>query len=482
MNTALDPELPRPLYLQIYDSLRQGILTGDLAPGSRLGASRNLAVDLGVSRNTVVLAFEHLAAEGYLETRTGAGTFVTASLPDPAPTAPPPPRRKLERRQTVSARGRRLSDFAHRVAVRPPTPFQAGLPALDHFPYALWNRLLNRTIRNLPTDAWGYAPAGGHPPLRRAISSYLRTRRGVECDPEQVVIVSGSQQGIDLAARVLLDAGDSAVIEDPGYGGARAALWGASVETLPVPVDAEGLQVRSIPDLDSAPRLVCVTPSHQHPLGSTLSVSRRLELLAWASRLDAWILEDDYDSEFRYSGRPVATLKSLDDSERVLYLGTFSKVMFPGLRLGYLVVPRQLISAFEAARFCADRHSPILDQATTTAFMEQGHFARHVRRMRVLYQSRQEILLDLADTVLGHRVEVRPSPAGMHLVAWLDPEADDRAVARAALDAGLQTAAVSAYAIQAPVAPGLLLGYSGFDASQMKEAMTNLAGVIDAEV
>ncbi|MDX1383026.1 MAG: PLP-dependent aminotransferase family protein, partial [Thermoanaerobaculia bacterium] len=345
-------------------------------------------------------------------------------------------------------------------------------PALDRFPFRLWSRLLTRAVKELPTAAWGYADAAGYPPLRRAVAEYLGESRGVVCAPEQVVIVSGSQQGIDLTARVLLDPGEAAIVEDPGYAGARAALWGAGIDTVPVPVDPDGLQVDRIAaaggDRSATPRLCCVTPSHQYPLGATLSVARRLELLAWAREHDAWVLEDDYDSEFRYTGRPVATLKSLDGDGRVIYLGTFSKVMFPGLRLGYLVVPPKLVAAFEAARYCADRHSPVLDQAATTAFLEEGHFARHLRRMRVLYGERQQVLLEILDRRLGDRVRVAPAAAGMHLVAFLDPGVDDRAVAARVAAAGFHAAALSSYALAARTPPGLLLGYSGFDAAAME--------------
>lgn len=467
-----------PLQRQLYDAVRSAILDGRLAPDDRLPATRALAADLAVSRNTVTGAFEQLLAEGYLEARVGAGTFVAASLPeDLLRAAAPATRVEPGAAPRLSKRGRMLastpvSPSRARDAIR---PFQTGIPALDAFPIDLWSRLAARASRRSAPAHMGYGDPAGFAPLRRAVAEYLRASRGVRCTWEQVVITAGSQQALDLAARVLLDPGDTAWIEDPGYMGARGAFTAAGVRCAPVPIDAEGLSVAAGAARHPGARMAYCTPSHQYPLGVTMSLARRMALLAWARARSAWIVEDDYDSEFRYAGRPLAALQGLDAAGRVIYTGTFSKVLFPAIRLGYLVAPDGAVDAFVAARALADRHPPVLEQAIAAEFLESGHFARHVRRMRALYAERQEALAAAAVRDLAGLLDVPPAEVGMHLIGWLPDGSDDRAASSRAAAAGVSAPALSRYAMRARLRPALLLGYAAFSVRKIRDAVRRLA-------
>jgi GntR family transcriptional regulator/MocR family aminotransferase len=481
----LNAAAAEPLYQQLYAEIRGAILAGRLAPGTRLPSSRALAASLEVARATVVSAFDQLIAEGYLESRAGSGTYVAHSLPDdllhagaPAtalrPADAPGP--------GLSRRGRALA--ATRVGASPPEqgaprPFQYGAPDLAGLPLELWSRLAARHFRSPAPELLTYGDPAGYWPLRKAIAAYLAAARGVRCAPEQVIVVSGSQQGLDLAARLLLDPGDKVWMEDPGYLGARGALQAGGAELVPVPVDAEGLDVAAGARLAPSARLAYVTPSHQFPLGATMSLSRRLALLAWARAANAWVLEDDYDSEYRYAGRPLAALQGLDDAGRVIYIGTFSKVLFPSLRLGYLVAPPALADAFAAARALADRHPPGVLQAIVADFVTEGHFVRHIRRARERYAERQAALVAAARPLAG-RLEVAAAAAGMHLVGVLPPGADDRAVAGAAERYGVHATPLSAYAIRPLPRGGLVLGYSAFTPSKLRDAAARLGQALRA--
>jgi GntR family transcriptional regulator / MocR family aminotransferase len=364
----LDRDGPIPLHRQLYEGLRQAILTRRLSPGVRLPSTRMLASELGLSRYTVVDAFRQLCAEGYLEGKVGAGTCVARTVPDqllhpflPATSASVSIR---ERRPRSHRSERQMALGTPFLATRLgqqrySQPFQVGVPALDAFPGDLWARLVARQARTMSTSMRGYQYPAGYEPLRRAIASYLATARGVNCAVEQVIVVNGSQQGIALTAQVLLNPGEVVWMEDPGYPGAKGALLGAGARLMPVPIDAEGLDLEAGTARGPEARLAFVTPSHQCPLGVTMSLKRRLALLGWAREAGAWVIEDDYDSEYRYVGRPLAALQGLDTAGRVIYSGTFSKVLFPALRLGYLVVPRDLIEAFVTARLFADMHPPL---------------------------------------------------------------------------------------------------------------------------
>ncbi len=482
----LDPTSPVPLGRQLCDALRGAILGGRLRPGERLPATRMLAAELGISRNTVLSAFDHLLSEGYLVGRTGSGTYVTTSLPEHLLHAAAPDRPRAARsraRPGLSRRGATLAGVkvTHGPLVDESLPFQTRGPGLGEFPFELWNRIVTRHIRSLPEVAFSYGDAAGWPPLREAIAGYLRSARAVRCEARQVIVVAGAQQAIDLAARVLLDPGDKVLLEDPGYLGTRGALIGAGAEIVPVPVDAEGIVIdegaRRAPDA----RMVCVTPSHQYPLGMMMSLARRLRLLDWASSSGAWILEDDYDSEYRYRGRPLSSLQGLDGEGRVIYVGTFSKVLFPGLRLGYMVVPEDLADAFIAARAAADRHGPILESAAVATFIEEGHFARHIRRMRVLYAERQATLVAAARKELHGAIEVSPSDAGMHLIGWLPEGASDVEASKRAREAGVIAPPLTGYAIEAKLRPGLVLGYTAFDERTLRRGMKALARALAPE-
>ncbi len=479
----LDRHGPIPLHRQLYEALRRAILTHRLLPGVRLPSTRMLASELGLSRYTVVDAFQQLCAEGYLEGKVGAGTCVARTVPDrllhpslPATSAPVSIRERRprsHRSESQMAFGQPL--LSTRQGQQPCSqPFQVGVPALDAFPGDLWARLVARHARAMPTSMRGYQHPAGYEPLRRAIASYLATARGVNCAVEQVFVVNGSQQGIALTAQVLLNPGDGVWMEDPGYLGAKGALLGAGARLMPVPIDAEGLDVEAGKARGPEARLAFVTPSHQCPLGVTMSLKRRLALLEWAREAGAWVIEDDYDSEYRYVGRPLAALQGLDTAGRVIYSGTFSKVLCPALRLGYLVVPRDLIDAFVTARLFADMHPPLLEQVALTEFMTEGHFARHIRRMRMLYAERQAALVEAARP-LSDWLDVRPSEAGMHLLAWLPGGSDDQAIAQLAEQHQVITHPLSRYCMAPSERRALLLGYAAVSLPAIREGVRRLA-------
>ena len=472
-----------PLHRQLYLGLREDILMGRLVGGTRLPSTRELAESLGVSRNTVMDAFRQLLAEGYLEGRAGSGTYVAGSLPEDLLQA-----RAVDRGESGTKRPeRRLSRRGELLAATPatvirdrsrPRAFRPGLPALDEFPLKTWQRLSREVGRN-PYGLLGYGEPAGYRPLREEISAYLGAARAVRCSWEQVIVVSGSQQALDLTARLLLDPGDKVWVEDPGYAGARGALTGAGAVPVPVPVDEEGLDVEAGIERDANARLACVTPSHQYPLGATMSLSRRLALLDWADRRDAWVIEDDYDSEYRYSGRPLEALQGLDAGGRVIYVGTFSKVLFPSLRLGYLVVPPDLVGSFTTARELADRHSPLIEQAVLARFISEGHFTRHVRRMRKLYAGRQEALVEAANHHLRGLLDIRPAEAGLHLVGRLPEDVEDREASRHARAAGVEVPALSLYGARPQARRGLLLGYAAVAEPEIQSGVRGLAKALE---
>lgn len=491
LDGALDPATAAPLHRQLYDALRRAILSGRLAAGARLPSSRALAVELGLSRNTVLAALEQLASEGYVEGRTGSGTYVARALPDAPPDGRPDASIAAAERAIApaagapSARGRSLAARTSAPQSRGaagPAPFAVGLPELDAFPFELWARLLARRWRHPPAGlALGGDPAG-FPPLRAAIADHLRRVRAVDCTADQVIVVSGIRQAVDLTVRLLLDPGDAVWVEEPGYPGIRAVLSAADLRLVPVPVDAEGLDVAAGARGAARARLACVAPSHQYPLGVVMSLKRRLDLLGWARDAGAWVIEDDYDSEFRYAGRPLAAMQSLDPEGRVIYVGSFSKILFPSLRLGYLVVPPALVGDFVAARATLDGHAPMTAQPVLADFIAEGHFAAHLRRMRRLYAARQQALLDAAKRHLGGLFELAPDQAGMHLIAAPMPDLarrmDDRSAAAKAAAAGLATAALSSFYMGPARRQGLLLGYAAVSVERMDLAVRRLAAAL----
>ncbi len=428
-------------------------------------------------------AFDQLHAEGYVRDRVGSGTYVSPELPDATPGMPDRSTMKTvdARRLAASRRGTelarlRVSISSHEMPVR---PFRPGVPALDAFPVRLWSRLVARRWRRVGTRSLGYGDTCGYGPLREAIAAYLATTRAVHCTPDQVIVVSGSMQTLDLAARVLLDPGDAIWFEDPGYHGAYAALVAAGADVVRARVDDEGLDVSWARRRYPKAKAAYVTPTHQYPLGVTMSLSRRLALLQWASEENACVIEDDYDSEFRFSARPIAALQGLDLERRVIYTGTFSKVLFPSLRIGYLVVPPHLIEPFARVRALTDRHSPLVEQAVLTDFIVDGHLARHVRRMRELYSERQDALVAAVSRKLAGLLDARASGSGLHLSAMLRPGVDDVRASDAALARGVEAPALSSYYGGRPRRRGLVLGYACVPPRRIRTAVDRLAEALD---
>ncbi|HET7220897.1 MAG TPA: PLP-dependent aminotransferase family protein [Vicinamibacterales bacterium] len=472
---------------RLFRGLRRAILAGTLAPGSRLPSTRALADDLDVSRNVVLLAFAQLVDEGYAEARGGSGTFVSSTLPDP----------RLSARAAVAAvaaagSSPHLSAHARRVVALAPLPavgrparpgllydFRYGVPAVAEFPQQAWARLAQQRLRAMSIGTLRYGKALGWLPLRKAIAEYVTRTRGVAATFEQVAIVNGSQQALDLVARLLVDAGDRVAIEEPSYISARQVFLAAGADLVSVPVDADGLDVSQLPKRGPV-RVAYVTPSHQFPLGGVLPRARRLELLRWAARSDAIVVEDDYDSEFWYGGHPVEAIQGLDAAGRVIYVGTFSKVLFPSLRLGYLIVPPALVAPLAALKFLLDRHAPTFEQEVLAEFIAGGHFERHIRRARARNAARRAVMLEAFRETLGSRVEIVGANAGIHVVAWLHdvPAASlENLIARAA-DRGVGIYSVAPYYTTPPKTAGLLLGYAGLTEREIRDGIRVLAAVI----
>lgn len=481
----LDPEARTPLYRQLYDALRSAILEGRLAAGARLPSTRLLASDLSVGRNTVLAAFEQLTAEGYLETTIGAGTRVAASLPDHLlEIAKDATRAKAKRAvatSQLSGRGKQLSTL-RRAAVGyehgQGRAFQHGLPAIDLFPMTLWSRLLARRARDRSAGHFGYETDAGFAPLREAIAAHAGAARGVVCTPEQVIVTTGAQAALVLAAQMVIDPGDPVWLEDPGYLGARGACHAAGAKIIPVPVDQDGINIEKIRQRAPKPRLIYVTPSHQFPLGVTLSLQRRLELLEFARDVDAWILEDDYDSEYRYAGRPIAALQGLDRSARVLYMGTFAKTLFPALRIGYLIVPDNLVDAFRAAIRLTGHIPPAALQAGLADFMAEGHYGAHVRRMRTIYATRRICLIDAIAQNLDPWLTAPLNDGGMQIAATLNLAMNDQEVAQAARAADIRLTALSSYSLGPQPRSGLYLGFAAIPEARIAKGARRLAQVL----
>lgn len=486
---TLDPSLPIPLVKQLYDRVRDEILSGQLPPGTRLPSTRALAAELGVSRGTTVLAYEQLQLEGYLVSKVGQGTIVSPQLPvAPAPDAASPgdaPGAASGANHPTPAP--RLAAHLHRLRSVPNLPgvegvvqtaFRPAAPALDQFPYAIWARLVARHARRSLPDLAFYQPPAGFQPLREAIAVQLGISRGVRCTPEQIILTTGAQGALDFAARTLLHPGEEAWIEDPGYFGAQGALMAAGARLVPVPVDVQGLDVAAGMRRSPRARLVFTSPSHQFPTGVTMSLGRRLALLDWARDAAAWIVEDDYDSEFRFSGRPLEALQGLRRDGPVLYIGTFSKVLFPTLRLGYLIAPTELIEALLLTRRFSDLHLPLLEQLALTDFIQEGHYDRHLRRMRRLYRHRRDRLQAELHRHLGHVLEVQVPDTGMTLVGWLPPDTDDRRAAALANAAGIAARPISRFSLEPLPRGGLLLGFAGTDDEAMRHGVRRLAAAL----
>lgn len=467
-----------PLHRALYDALRKAILEGRLEAGARLPSSRELAHQLSVARGTVVAVFEQCIGEGYLATRAGSGTFVATELPDAwfkakrAPAAGPRGAR-AEPHLSRWARSLDASPFPM-VTPRASRPFRAHIPDVGAFPRGEWARLVARRARQSSASLLTDIDPHGYRPLREALADHLRLARGVVCSTEQVIITPSVQQALDLTARLVLDPGDRAWIEDPAYAGARASLEAAGASVVPIPVDDRGLDVAHGIACAVDARLAYVTPAHQAPLGVTLSLERRLTLLGWARSRGAWIFEDDYDSEFRYEGRPLPALQGLDRAGVVLHAGSFSKTLFPSLRLAYVIVPEALLDRFVAAKSIVDRFTPPFAQAVLADFLVEGHFGRHLRRMRELYAERRAALLDALASELGDGLEVIGANAGLDVSAWLPSGVDDRAAVRALEGASIEACALSLQAINPLARGGVLLGFAAFSPARLRRSAASM--------
>ena len=476
---AIDRGAATPLHRQIYEAYRRSIVGGDVASGQQVPSSRSLAHDLRVSRIPVLTAYSQLLAEGYFETRAGAGTFVSASLPDRLT-----PVRNRDEPENKGPGPRCVSERSDLAPARTSAPwtygsgaFSVGQLAYDHFPFPIWSSLVARHARKVNRSSLNYGDPMGLRDFRETIATYLRTSRAVHCEARQIMVVSGSQQALDLSARVLLDPREPAWVEDPGYELMRHALRMAGCRLVPVPVDEEGMNVGAGKKLCRTARAAYVTPSHQYPLGATMSVSRRLQLLDWARHAGAWIVEDDYDSEYRYESMPIASLQGLDRGARVVYTGTFSKTLFPSLRLGYMVIPPDLIDRFAAVRRVADLCPPQLYQAVLTDFIAEGHFARHIRRTRLLHSERRAALVEAIREVLGSRVSILGSEAGMHLVITLQLPAGmrDLEISHRAAQSNLWLWPLSTtYLERRSARQGFILGFGSMQAADMLAAVRRL--------
>ncbi len=483
------PRLPQQR--RLYEAAKEGIHRQLLAAGGKLPSSRDLARDLGIARNTVIAAFEQLAAEGYVTSTLGSGTFVAdlqahsasmrgvGSAPHKA-NATRPAQRAAPPASALSRRGQELTAFAAgpRYEIQ---PFAPGDADFSSFPFKLWQRLQNRVWREARADLLDYGQSGGYLPLRQAITEYLRISRSVKVQVEQVMITSGTQQSLDLCAQLLADVGDTAWVEDPCYWGARRVFQARELKLHPITVDGDGMALEPA-DLATTPRLIYVTPSHQYPTGAVMSLARRRELLDVAVRKGAWILEDDYDSEFRYTGRPLASLQGLDHDDRVLYMGTFSKVLYPGIKIGYLVVPPALIHGFKSALYDLQRPGQLMVQAALADFIALGHFTTHIRKIRQTYGARRELLRRTLTQYLNQKITISSEESGLHLVVELPDRVDDVALEKLADESGIHVKALSSYYLAPPVRKGLLVGYAYCTPEKITYYGRLLAAVIQSGV
>jgi len=486
---AVDRKGPKPLYRQIYDAYRTAIVEGSLRPGQRIPSTRVLAAELEVSRFPVLNAYDQLLAEGYFESRVGAGTVVSSSLPDLFTSSASTSAGPLLAARSVPRPGprpvaHRCSLLLHREIFPWPLGFGAfavGQVAFDQFPLQVWSRLVARHCRKMNAKSLHYGDQMGLKTLRETIASYLRTARSLRCEADQIMIVNGSQQALELSARVLSDPGSRVWVEEPGYHLARAAFAMNGCHLVPVPVDEEGLDVAEGIKRYRKARAAFVTPSHQFPLGVTMSASRRFQLLEWARNTGSWIIEDDYDSEYRYESSPIASLQGIDANARVIYIGTFSKVLFPSLRLGYVVIPADLVDAFLAVRRAMDLGSSSFYQKVLVDFIREGHFARHIRRMRVLYHGRRGVLAASVGKELGSMVEVVGSEAGMHLTVNLQNGASDVRIAERASSQNLQILPLSLHYLAEAPRHGFILGFGSTPIEEIPRSVRKLRNLLEAK-
>ena len=484
---SLDKQGEEPVYRQLQRHLHDAILSHRLAAGSKLPSSRLLAQELGIARNTVTEVYAHLTVAGYVTSRSGSGTYVADTAPETlVGEAPMPGAGALMPGRGLSQRGRRLVEG---VGFSPTQwgAFMPGVPDVTEFPARVWSRLSNRHWRRPAPTLLTYAPSGGYGPLRKVLAEHLRTARGVRCRPEQIVITTGAHQAIDLAARLLADPGERVWIEEPSYWGIRSVLRSLGLALEARPTDGEGMTLPSASATtasngDASPALILLTPSHQYPLGMVMSLARRRAWLDYARQHGSWIVEDDYDSEFRYGSRPLECLQGLDTAGRVIYVGSFSKTLFPGLRIGYVVVPDALVDAFAKGAAELYREGQLQQQATLADFIAEGHLGSHIRRMRGLYGQRRELLKEAVARRFGDALPVSGDDAGLHLVVDLPAGSDDGAVARAALARGIAVRPLRPYYMDPSARSGLLLGYACVPDARIGPAFDTLSEVIEPVV
>lgn len=496
----LDPNASTPMHRQIYEEVRLAILSGRLSAGHKMPSTRALSQSLGISRATVTMSYEYLLSEGYFESLTGSGTYVSRQIPEDLLHVDTD--LSLEATSDLSddsehggpAQRKRLSWYGQSLASRnwldfpeaePRIQFTFGRPDLDEFPLRIWNQLISKhlnkrdlTTLDCPTRS------KGHLPLRQALADYLASARAVQCDPERIIIVNGSQQAITLVIRVLIDREDFAAIEEPGYLGAQKAFLANGANLVPIQVDQSGIRVEDLKrsfgsGSGASAKLVYVTPSHQYPTGVALSLPRRLDLLKWAARTGTYVIEDDYDSEYRYKGRPIPALAGLDKNNSVIYIGTFSKILFPAMRLGYLVVPDNLVDVFARAKWITDRHSALLDQQVLAEFITAGHMERHIRKMRGLYEQRRKLFIDNLKQTFGNRISILGDNAGISVLVRFNTECSDEELVRRAAMQGVGISSTKKYYIGQHRPSEFLLNYAGLKDEELLEGIRIIASILD---
>src|SRR2546426_5209653 len=481
----LDRTAAEPLHQQLYRQIRDELISGSFSDNSsRLPSSRALAAALGISRLTVNLAFEQLHAEGYLRTRIGSGTFVADSLPETF-LSPRRPKTQLliERAPRLSNRVKNIPDhragkqFDFGIAGPPGVTFVPAVAALDEFPIEIWERLRAEVLAKKGAHLLQYASSRGDPDLRKALATYLCDYRGARCHPDQIIITAGTQQAMMISAMALVNRGEVAWIEDPGFYQARRAFGFAGATVVPRPVDREGITIVR-PSKQPSPKIIYVTPSHQFPLGMTMSLARRTALIDFARTCDAYIFEDDHNSEFRYTGPPLPCLQGLDNSGRVIYAGTMSKILYPSLRLGYLLAPEPLVEPMIKIRAVMDQHSSAIDQATLARFLTEGFFLSHIKRMRKLYSDRREFFIEQFNNLLSEHFVLQIPEAGLHLVAWLRRKTDLPWITRVCSEIGIRPSPLSSCFMRADLEPALTFGFAAWSRAQIREGLIKFAAAL----
>jgi GntR family transcriptional regulator/MocR family aminotransferase len=485
----LDRAMTEPLHQQLYRQIRDELVSGTFGNGaSRLPSSRALAAELGISRFTVNLALSRLHAEGYLQSRVGSGTFVAQALPETFLSAQTTKTaRSIERPPRLSHRVRNIPDhragkqFDFGIAGPPGVSFVPAVAALDEFPIEIWERLRAQVLAQKGAHLLQYASSRGDPDLRNALATYLCDYRGARCHPDQIIITAGTQQAIMISAMALLNRGEVAWIEDPGFYQARRVFGFAGATIVPRPVDREGLVIEK-PSKKFSPKIIYVTPSHQFPLGMTMSLARRTALIDFARNCDAYVFEDDHNSEFRYTGPPLPCLQGLDNVGRVIYSGTLSKILYPSLRLGYIVAPEQLIEPMIKIRAVMDQHSPAIDQATLARFLTEGFFLSHIKRMRQLYSDRRDFFIQQFNNLLSHYFVLEVPEAGLHFVAWVRRKEHMPLITRICGEIGIRPSPLSSCFMEAEPAPALTFGFAAWSRAQIREGLSRFAAALDSKL